>query len=123
MPAKARLRIESRFPAVKQAAYEAVRAARDNALNVGEGEAERRLERIDDTKGYDLPIDVGQETLGHQSGRIFYEPWYGRFFEYGTVFIDATPFMRPASRKMRKRFIDDMAGDFEGWVRRKTRMR
>jgi HK97 gp10 family phage protein len=108
---------------VKEAAYEAVVHARDKALDAGEHEAESKLERIDDTHGYDLPIDIGQETVGHQSGRIFYENWWGHFFEYGTVFIRATPFMRPASRKMRKVFIGELGDSFEGWVKRKARVR
>ena len=123
MPAKTRLKIESRFPAVKEAAYEAVVHARDAALDEGEAEAEKRLERIDDTKGYELPINIEQRTIGHQSGLIEYNEWYGRFFEYGTVFINASPFMRPAHRKMRKRFIAELDDNFEGWVRRKARVR
>jgi HK97 gp10 family phage protein len=121
--AKNRVRLESRFPAVKEAAYQAVIHARDKALDVGENEAEKRLERIDDTKGYELPIDVQQENIGHQSGKIVYPQWYGRFFEYGTVSIPANAFMRPAHRKMRKTFIDELGDNFEGWVRRKARVR
>jgi len=123
MPAKPRVKLESRFPAVKEAAHDAVRAARTLALNVGEAEAEKRLERIDDTRGYELPIDIGQENIGLQSGRIFYEPWWGRFFEYGTVRIPAAPFMRPAHTKMRKTFITVMGTNFEGWVRKRARVR
>lgn len=119
----ARVKLESRFPAVKAAAHDAVREARDLALNTGESEAEKRLERIDDSRGYELPIDIQQEKTGFQSGRIYYEPWYGRFFEYGTVRIPAGPFMRPAHRKMRKVFVEKMGEDFEGWVRRKARVR
>ncbi len=121
--ARPRMRLESRFPAAVDAAHDAVRRSRDLALNAGEGEAEKRLERVDDTRGYELPIDVKQENIGHQSGKIYYEPWYGRFFEYGTVRIEAAPFMRPAHRKMRKVFRDTMADDFEGFVRRRARVK
>lgn len=121
--ARARTKLESKFPAVKAAAHDVVRHARDLALNVGEAEAEKRLERVDDTRGYELPINVEQENIGMQSGRIFYEPWYGRFFEYGTVRIPAAPFMRPAHRKMRKTFVSVMGGEFEGWVKRRARVR
>lgn len=123
MAAKPRMKLESRFPAVKDAAHDAVRAARDLALNVGEGEAEKRLEMVDNTRGYELPIDVQQEKTGFQSGRIFYEPWYGRFFEYGTTYIPAAPFMRPAHRKMRKTFVEELGDNFEGWVRKRARIR
>jgi HK97 gp10 family phage protein len=120
MAGKPKVRLESRFPAAKAAAHALVRHSRDLALNAGEAEAEKRLERIDDTRGYDLPIDVEQETIGHQSGRIYYEPWYGRFFEYGTVRISAAPFMRPAHRRMRKVFIEEMGGNFQGWLSRRA---
>ena len=92
------------------------------ALNVGEGEAEKRLERIDDTRGYELPIDIGQEKW-RGGGKISYEPWYGRFFEYGTVNIQAASFMRPAHRKMRKAFLATMPDTFEGFVKRRARVR
>lgn len=121
--ARNRVRLESRFPAAVAASHALVRHARDLALNAGEAEAEKRLERVDDARGYDLPIDVGQQTTGFQSGKIFYEPWYGRFFEYGTVRIPAAPFMRPAHRKMRKVFIGEMGGSFEGWVKRRAFVR
>jgi HK97 gp10 family phage protein len=121
--AKNKVTLRSNFPAVKKAGHEVVAMARDLALNVGEGEAEKRLERIDDTRGYDLPIDIKQEKLGFQSGRIYYEPWYGRFFEYGTAHIPAASFMRPAHRKMRKVFIGAMGTHFEGWVRRRAGVR
>lgn len=112
----------SNFPAAKKAGWEAVQAARKMALDAGEHEAERRLERVDDTRGYDLPINIEQENLGHQSGRIFYEPWYGRFFEYGTVRIRASPFMRPAHRKTRKVFLAEMEG-LDRFISRRARVR
>ena len=120
--AKPRMRLESRFPEVKRAARAAVRESIRLGVNAGEGEAEKRLERIDDTRGYELPIDVKSET-GDDDGKIVYEPFYGRWFEYGTVHIPAAPFMRPAHRKMRKVFRDSMADDFEGFVRKRARVR
>ena len=120
--AKNTVRLESRFPAAKKGAHDAVRHARDLALNVGEAEAEKRLEHVDNTRGYELPIDIQQETTGFQSGRIFYEPWYGRYFEYGTVFIEAAPFMRPAHRKMRRTFLKEMDGQVEKFIRKRVRL-
>lgn len=122
LPPKPRVKLESRFPAAKKAGWEAAQAARTVALNVGEHEAEKRLERIDDTRGYELPIDIGQENIGHQSGRIFYDPWYGRFFEYGTVRIPASPFMRPAHRMMRKAYVAALGADLKLFLR-KARVR
>ena len=90
---------------------------------MGELEAEKRLERVDNTRGYNLPIDIQQETLGHQSGRIVYDPFYGKFFEYGTVYIQASPFMRPAHRKMRKKFLDEMGDNCEKFISRRASVR
>jgi hypothetical protein len=122
--AKPRTKLVSKFPEVKDSMRDAIRTASTLALNVGEGEAEKRLERIDDTRGYELPIDVGQDRdsdgLG---GKIYYAPWYGRFFEYGTVRIPAASFMRPANRKMRKAFLATMPDTFEGFVKRRARVR
>lgn len=117
-----KMKLVSNFPAVKKASHDAIKNARDLAINAAEGEAEKRLERVDDTRGYELPIDIKQEHQG-LGGKIEYAPWYGRFFEYGTVYIPASPFMRPAHRKMRKVFKDTMADDFEGFVRKKARVR
>jgi len=121
--AQSSIKLESNFPAAKKAAWETAQHARELALNMGEAEAEKRLERIDDTHGWELPIDVGQENIGHQSGRIFYEPWYGRFFEYGTTRIPASPFMRPAHRKMRKVYLAAMGGELQRFINRKARVR
>jgi HK97 gp10 family phage protein len=122
--ARPRTKLVSKIPQVKDSMHDAVRVAVDLALNVGEGEAEKRLERIDDTRGYELPIDIGQDkTAGGMGGKIFYEPWYGRFFEFGTVRIPAASFMRPANRKMRKAFLATMPETFEGFVKRRARVR
>lgn len=120
--AKKRLSLESNFPAAKRAGWEAVQAARKAALDAGEHTAETRLERIDDSRGYELPIDVQQENIGHQSGRIFYPQWYGRFFEYGTTYIHAQPFIRPAHRQMRKVFLAEMDG-LDRFISRRAKVR
>jgi hypothetical protein len=120
--ARPRTRLVSKIPEVKGAMKDAVRDSVKLALNVGEGEAEKRLERIDDTRGYELPIDIGQES-GDMSGKIFYAPFYGKWFEYGTARIPAGPFMRPAHRKMRKACLHAMPDTFEGFVKRRARVR
>lgn len=116
------MRLESKIPQVKESMRDAVQVATRLALNVGEAEAEKRLERVDDDRGYELPIDIEQETWV-TGGKISYAPWYGRFFEYGTVRIQPSPFMRPAHRKMRKTFLATMPDTFEGFVKRRARVR
>lgn len=120
MAKKSTVVLRSNFPAVKKAAHEVVQRARDSALDEGETEAEKRLDRANDSRGWNLPSDIEQEKTGFQSGLIRYPHFFGRFFEYGTVRIAPYSFMRPAHRKMRKRFIDEMGDNFEGWVRRRA---
>jgi HK97 gp10 family phage protein len=125
MPAQ-RVKLESRFPAVKKAMWEAVQEARDDALDIGEEETQNRIGKARSSRGYDLdPFVVNQEKTGFQSGRIFVpeERWYYKFFEYGTVYIQATPFMRPAHRKMRKAFVDKLGDKAPKFIRRKAGVR
>ena len=112
--------MESRFPAVKKGMYEAVQHARDRALDEGEHEAENRLDRANDSRGYNLPSDIEQKKTGFQSGKIVYPEWTGRFFEYGTIHIAPMPFMRPAHRKMRKTFLDELGDNAPKFIRRKV---
>jgi HK97 gp10 family phage protein len=123
MATKSRVKIESRFPAAKKAAHETVQFARELALSEGKATANAKISKTDAQRGYKLPADVQKENIGFQSGKIFYDEWYGRFFEYGTVNIQAAPFMRPAARVMRKVFIGAMGTHFEGWVKRRARVR
>jgi HK97 gp10 family phage protein len=116
-PRRNRVRLDSRFPAAIAAAHATLQHARDMALNVGEGVAEKKLEQVDNDRGYELPIDINQEKTGYQSGKIYYEPFYGLFFEYGTPRIPAAPFMRPASRAMRKEFKQQMGDNFTKFLR------
>jgi HK97 gp10 family phage protein len=121
--AKSKVKLVSNFPAVKKAGTEFVRKAVDDALEQGQQTANQRIERNDARRDYNLPADVNQERVGFQSGKITYDHWWGRFFEYGTVFIPAVPFMRPAHRVMRKTFIGMMGSEFEGWVKRRAGVR
>lgn len=121
--------VRHEFPAVKKAAWETVQAARENWKHVGEGEAESRAETQAATRGYALQVGMGSENLGHQSARIFPvthssrwgdDPWFLRFFEFGTVHIGAMPFIRPAARKANKAFVAAMGSQLEGRIRRRT---
>jgi HK97 gp10 family phage protein len=123
MASKNKVVLRSNFPAVKKAKTEFVRYAVDAALVVGENTANQRIERNDARKDYNLPADVDKSRIGFQSGKIEYGHWWGRFFEYGTVYIPAVPFMRPAHRLMRKTFIGLMGKEFDGWVKRRAGVR
>jgi HK97 gp10 family phage protein len=109
--------IRSRFKEAGEHARKQTHEAVSKALEAGEREANIRLERANSARGYNLPANVQKSPLGYHSGKIEYPEFYGRFFEYGTVYIDAMPFMRPGHRKMRKVFKEQMGGLFKGWRR------
>lgn len=124
--AKSKTKLTSRFPEAVKGGHDAMDNAIKEALIVGQEEAQARLGR----SGYDVdPFNVHKKhfkgTHGLDGGMIFVhsDHWYYRFFETGTVFIRATPFMRPAHRKMRRTFEQEMGDEFEGYVRKRTRLR
>lgn len=130
--AKSRFVIESKFPAVKRAGWEAVSEARELWLEVGQETAQQKVENQASTRGYALQVGIEKERIGHQSARIFTtahserwgeDPFYLRFFEYGTVHIPAMPFMRPAARKANKAFATALGTQLEGKIRRKASVR
>lgn len=118
-----KIKIVSRFPAVKEAAYETVQQARELALAAGKETAIRKVQGLNDSRGYNLPEDeIGSETIGFQSGRVFVGPWFMRFFEYGTVYLPAFPMIRPASRVMRKIFLAEMEGNLQKFISRRAKV-
>jgi hypothetical protein len=126
---KNRIVIRSEFPAVKRAAWETVQKARETWLEVGAKEAQEKVDSQAATRGYNLSIGIGKERLGFQSARIFTtahsvrwgdDPFWERFFEYGTLTIPAMPFVRPAARKANKAFLLEMGTKLEGNIRRKA---
>lgn len=129
MMAKSRMTLRSEFPAVKEAAWETVKEAREVWLDVAQSTAQSKVEDQAATRGYELQVGIEKERLGNQSARIFAttysskwgnDPWFLRFYEYGAVHIPAMPFMRPASRKANKAFVERMGDDLEGKIRRRT---
>lgn len=127
MPSKNKIRLESNFPAVKRAAWETVQVARELALAAGKETAIRKVQQLNDSRGYNLPEDeIDKENIGFQSGRVYIggkDQFYWRFFEYGTAHIAAFPMIRPAHRVMRKIFLAEMHGTLEKFIRRRTRFR
>jgi len=109
-------RLVSKFPEAKHAGHEAVQYAIAQAVLAGENTANDRIASGNTQRGYDLPITVHQ-SVAPMFGKITYDEWWGRFFEYGTVKLPAMPFMRPGHRKMRGIFRAVMHKDFEGWIK------
>lgn len=130
--AKNRVIIRSEFPAVKKAAYEAVQEAREVWLETGQETAEAKAADQAGSRGYALQVGIAKEHIGFQSARIVAvthtskwgdDPWFLRFFEYGTVNIPAMPFMRPAARKANKAFVAVLGTALEGKIRMRARAR
>lgn len=125
MPTRNRIKLQSNFKIAKDAAHDGLHVAIDAALTEAQDEAQKRIRRVHDQKGYELDAaEIRRKDFPDDEGGMIYvhsEKWYYRFFEYGTVFISASPFMRPAHRKMRRVFKDKMEGDFEKWIRRRVR--
>jgi hypothetical protein len=127
--ARPRMTIQSDFPAVKKAGWETVQEAREVWLEVGQETADHKANDQAASRGYELQVGIEKERLGHQSARIFAathsskwgtDPWFLRFFEYGSVQIPAMPFMRPAARKANKAFVARMGSTLEGNIRKRT---
>jgi hypothetical protein len=124
-----KLTIRHEFPAVKKAAHELVQQAREVWLETSAEEAERKAQSQAATRGYALQVGIDKERLGFQSARISAvthserhgdDPFFLRFFEYGTVFIQAMPFIRPGARKGNKAFLAIMGTQLEGKIRRRV---
>jgi HK97 gp10 family phage protein len=120
-----KVKIVSNFPAVKKAAYETVQHSRELALAAGKETAIRKVEQLNEQRGYNLPEDeIDKENIGFQSGRVFIgggDEFWWRFFEYGTAYIPAFPMIRPASRVMRKIFLAEMEGTLDRFIKARVR--
>lgn len=119
----ARVVLRSNFRLAKKAGKEAVADAIEKATETMHDEASNRLDKAAGARGYNLySTDIDFET-SDEDGKIVYRKFYGKFFEYGTVYIPPIPFMRPAHRKGRKRLLDELGDNFEKWVRRRAAIR
>ena len=110
-----RVVLESHFKQAIDVASDRFSDAIEKAIDAGEREANIRIERTDAQRGYNLPASVESHKLGEKSGYIEHPMWQMRFFEFGTVYIDAAPFMRPGHRKMRAVFKEEVGDLFKGW--------
>lgn len=115
MASRNRIVVVSRFRQAREWADDKTEDAVEKAIDEGEKAANIRLERANSQRGYNLPASVEKSKIGKHGGQIEYPEFYGRFFEFGTVYIDAMPFMRPGHRKMRAAFKREMGHLFRGF--------
>lgn len=129
MASKTKMSIEYKFEAAKKAAWETVSEAREVWLETGQSTAQQKAESQAASRGYALQVGIEKERVGHQSARIWAathtsrwgdDPWFLRFFEYGSINIPAMPFIRPGARKANKAFLGVMGTQLEGKIRRKS---
>ena len=127
MAPKPKVKFTSQFPQAVDGLEDAVQHAVKEGTSSGRAEAVKRLARVRTTRGYDVdPTQVHEKHFdeGREGGMVFIhsDRWYYRFFETGTVRIPASPFMRPANRKMRAAFLEAMRPHgVEKFVRRRVR--
>ena len=121
--------VEYKFEAAKKAGWETVTEAREAWLETGQSTAQQKVDSQAASRGYALQVGIEKERVGHQSARIFTvahserwgdDPFYLRWFEYGSIQIPAMPFIRPAARKANKVFVGLMGSQLEGKIRRKS---
>jgi len=121
--AKPKMKLVSNFKAAEKAGHEAVAMAIHHAVDEGQETAAKRLDMQAGKRGYDLQGSDVEKEAWAKDGAIWVSPWWYRFFEYGTVHIQAMPFIRPGHRRMRKVFIAAMGVDFGKWVSRRAKLR
>ncbi len=128
MAARNRTKIEANFRPAKEAGHEVVMAAIKVAIEAGHQVSQKKLDSQAGRRGYNLDgglvlKEAGGKTGNLWAGAIYTEEWWARFFEYGTVHIEAMPFIRPGYRKGRKVLLAELEGNFEKWVRKRARVR
>lgn len=125
--AKKPMEIRYEFKPLEDIAKDTIDEARELWMEVGQETAESRANQQASSRGYALQVGVGKERLGFQSARIWAtthsekwgdDPWFLRFFEYGTTYIPAMPFMRPGAKKANKAWLAFFGPAFEGKIRK-----
>jgi hypothetical protein len=121
--AKNRTVLRSNFKAAEAAGDDAIAELIQKGTERMHEVAAGRLDKAAGQRGYNLYSTDLDMHIGDDDGRIEYKPFYGKFFEYGTVHIQAMPFIRPGYRAGRKLVKEDAPEVFVKWFNRKARVR
>ncbi len=124
--ARSKTKLTSKLPQAIAGMHDAFDDAVKEALIVGQEVAQSKLEKT----GYDVdPFAVWKKHFKRadgtlEGGMIFVhsDKWYYKFFETGTVYIRATPFMRPAHRKMKATFLTLIGDKAEPAIRKRAKL-
>jgi hypothetical protein len=120
---KNRVVLRSNFRAVKGAGHDALAELIEKATDEMERTATTKISQASERRGYNISTEHLEAGHSDDDGWIRFTQFWGRFFEYGTVYIAAMPFMRPAHRAGRKVIKTDASHVFQKWFNRKARIR
>jgi hypothetical protein len=114
----AKTNLVSNFHVAKRAGTNAIEELIREATGEMHDKAQLRLQQQAGQRDYELdPGDIEKE-VSDRDGKISYGPFYGRFFEFGTVSIQAMPFIRPGHRAGRKHVRTKAPDVFDRWMRK-----
>jgi len=126
---RSRVKVDDQFTVAIKAAHHATHNAVQSGVDAGRDAAQGIVQERAASRGYDLVVKMASSVDGYY-GRYFPEsavsetwgddPWYLKYFEYGTHHINAMPFMRPASRAMKQAFERGM-DELERGIRERVR--
>jgi hypothetical protein len=121
MPAaKPRIKMRSNFKAAAAAGELAVRHAIEEATAAGDAKTKERIDLEADRRGYALSSTSVKNSVSGKEGVIWLDEWWWRYFEYGTVYIEAMPSLRPGHRHARKVLKEKLGADFEGFIKQRA---
>lgn len=131
MPRTTEIKVDEDFSGVVKAARAAVRSAIKYGVDGGRDTAQATVEAQSASRGYDLNVQMASQRRG-DVGKFFtatavsekwgLDPFFLRFFEYGTHHIEPMPFMRPGAKVMEASFLARMK-DLETEIQRRVRVR
>jgi HK97 gp10 family phage protein len=119
--ARNRIVLKSNFKLAAREAHKGLEDAVEKWMDVGENDVKNTLTKREAQRGYSLNTlydSISSEKRGDLDAAIQVAAWYAHFFEYGTVFIDPMPFLRPAKRKADKAFREEAKDKIQQRVKR-----
>lgn len=120
---KPKMLVVSRFPAAKLAGNACVEDALKEATAAGQEYGMARIDQQASTRGYRMSPGSFQTHVSGREGVLALDEWWWRFFEFGTVYIEAMPVLRPAHRHARKVLKEKLGSDFEGYIAARAAVR
>ena len=124
--ARKRTTVVSNFRAAKDAGHDAIKDAIKKAVDEGAERTRNRINQQANRRGYLLDSSTVFEEADAKDGRIMVgaaDEFWWKFFEYGTTYIPAMPFLRPGHTRAKKVLRQVLEDDFEKFISRRARVR